>query len=69
MSSGSGLIVGTQGYVVTNNSVVPACRGVLQVFDGFQISDAAIVARGATNNLAPLKLPTGKSRAVAFGCG
>jgi S1-C subfamily serine protease len=63
--SGSGIVVDTAGHVLTNNHVVASCQSI-HVFDGPAASDATVVARDASNDLALLKIPAHAGAAAAF---
>jgi Trypsin-like peptidase domain len=63
--TGSGIIVDTDGHILTNNHVVASCQAI-HVFDGTVSRDATVVARDATNDLALLKIPAHASLAALF---
>jgi S1-C subfamily serine protease len=62
---GSGIVVDTQGHILTDNHVVAACAAI-QVIDGGESKDATVVARDGTNDLALLKVATHAGAAAAF---
>jgi S1-C subfamily serine protease len=62
--TGSGIVVDAE-HVLTNNHVVAACQ-TARVFDGAVTSDAPVVARDATNDLALVKISNHPRGAAAF---
>lgn len=62
--TGSGIVVDAE-HVLTNNHVVAACQ-TAHVFDGAVTSDAPVVARDATNDLALIKISAHPRGAAAF---
>jgi len=62
--TGSGIIVDAE-HVLTNNHVVAACQ-TAKVFDGAMTSDAPVVARDASNDLALIKISAHPRGTAAF---
>jgi S1-C subfamily serine protease len=63
--NGSGLVVDTDGHVLTNNHVIPACKEI-HVFDGTSSTTATVVARDVSNDLALLKIAKHDAAAAVF---
>jgi S1-C subfamily serine protease len=55
VGSGSGIIIDSQGHIVTNNHVVATCPELRVIDAANENVAAAVVARDATNDLALLK--------------
>lgn len=62
--TGSGIVVDAE-HVLTNNHVVAACQ-TAHVFDGATTSDAPVIARDASNDLALIKISNHPRSAAAF---
>ncbi len=65
IASGSGFIVSSQTYVLTNEHVIEKCAEVTVRIDGLDIP-ATVTARDRRNDLALLRLPAGKYPVVFF---
>ncbi len=63
--SGSGIVVDTQGHILTDNHVVGACAAI-RVIDGGVTKDATVIARDGSNDLALLKVAAHTGAAAAF---
>src|ERR1035438_2566855 len=64
-SSGSGFVVSTQGYLITNNHVTQACESVRVKLDG-TVHAAQVIAFDEQNDLALLKLTGALTKALSF---
>lgn len=67
-SSGSGVIVSTDGLIITNNHVVESAKRIAVTLYNKEVLDAVIVARDPAIDLALLRIkPTTPLRAIRFG--
>jgi TPR repeat protein len=64
-STGSGFVVSTQGYLITNNHVTQACESVRVKLDG-TVYAAQVIAFDQQNDLALLKLTAALTKALSF---
>lgn len=53
--TGSGLVVGRDGTILTNSHVVQSCRNIRVTLEGQPVQAASVVARDAATDLAALK--------------
>ena len=67
-SSGSGFIINSEGYILTNNHVVEDCSAI-KVQNGAQTGVAAKIASDAKNDLAILKAPIRDAKPLFFRDG
>lgn len=67
--AGTGIIVESDGLILTNSHVVPATASNFSVFtsDGKEYKNAKVIARDATNDLAFLKVEARGLRAAELG--
>lgn len=63
--TGSGLIVDTDGHIITNNHVVPSCQAI-HVVGTMGDSVATVVARDTSNDLALLKVAAHSAAPASF---
>ncbi|NIO41656.1 MAG: Do family serine endopeptidase [Burkholderiales bacterium] len=66
-SLGSGVIVGPEGYVLTNNHVIETADEIEVAFAGGRKASAQIVGTDPETDLAVLKVDTANLPAIAFG--
>ena len=66
-SLGSGVIVGPQGYVLTNNHVIETADEIEVAFAGGRKAPAEIVGTDPETDLAVLKVETAELPSIAFG--
>ncbi len=66
-SLGSGVIVGPQGYVLTNNHVIETADEIEVAFAGGRKASAEIVGTDPETDLAVLKVDTAELPSIAFG--
>ncbi|UCH46746.1 MAG: Do family serine endopeptidase [Betaproteobacteria bacterium] len=66
-SLGSGVIVGPQGYVLTNNHVIETADEIEVAFAGGRKAPAEIVGTDPETDLAVLKVDTAELPSIAFG--
>lgn len=67
-TSGSGFIVSSQGYVITNNHVVDGCASIKVIISGTH-HDSQIVRTDSVNDLALLKLTKANLHELSFRSG
>jgi S1-C subfamily serine protease len=58
MTSGTGFMVSTDGYLLTNHHVVQNCQRITVEGTGFPESEARVISREESNDLALLKVDT-----------
>ncbi len=66
-SLGSGVIVGPEGYVLTNNHVIETADEIEVAFAGGRKAPAVVVGTDPETDLAVLKVDTAELPAIAFG--
>jgi serine protease DegQ len=66
-SLGSGVIVGPEGYVLTNNHVIETADEIEVAFAGGRKASATVVGTDPETDLAVLKVDTAHLPAIAFG--
>lgn len=66
-SLGSGVIVGPEGYVLTNNHVIETADEIEVAFAGGRKSPAKVVGTDPETDLAVLKVDTARLPTIAFG--
>jgi S1-C subfamily serine protease len=66
VGSGSGIVVDTQGFIVTNNHVVRGCAELRVNVAGKKAVGASLIAHDATNDLAVLKTAEAWTAAASF---
>ncbi|UCD68185.1 MAG: Do family serine endopeptidase [Betaproteobacteria bacterium] len=66
-SLGSGVIVGPQGYVLTNNHVIETADEIEVAFAGGRKAPAAVVGTDPETDLAVLKVDKAELPSIAFG--
>ena len=64
---GSGFIVNSEGYLVTNEHVVTTSNEVSVRMDGDVIVAGTVIARDATHNIALIKIASGSLPTVSIG--
>ncbi|MFQ5678943.1 MAG: trypsin-like peptidase domain-containing protein [Gemmatimonadota bacterium] len=68
MVSGSGFVISTDGYIVTNNHVVEgAAKVTVRLNDGRQLSDVEVVGTDPTTDVALVKIDAGGLTAAPLG--
>ena len=66
-SAGSGFVISTDGYIVTNHHVIEGAAAVSVTFADGKSYAASIVGSDASNDIALLKITTLKRKAVTIG--
>lgn len=64
---GSGVIISSDGYIVTNNHVVEGARKITITLNDKRVFEAQLVGRDAQNDLALLKINENHLHFVAYG--
>jgi serine protease Do len=65
--AGSGVIISTDGYIITNNHVVSSARSVSVRLRNGETYDAEIVGRDTISDLAVLKIEASDLKAASYG--
>jgi serine protease Do len=66
-SLGSGFVISTDGYILTNNHVVDKARDIRVSFEGGRVLEAKLIGRSPEIDIALIKVEAGNLQAVAFG--
>jgi len=67
MSLGSGVIVSTDGYILTNNHVVDGATDIKVTLEDKRVFKAQLIGADAKTDLAVLKIPATDLTAITFG--
>jgi hypothetical protein len=69
MSSGSGVVIGTGGEILTNSHVVEDCQSITVRLPSGEAEKAIMVANDPRNDLAVVRLPSAPSSVAVFRDG
>ena len=65
-SSGSGVIISSDGYIVTNNHVINKAKEIEVVMNNNQVYDAELIGTDETTDLALLKIKANNLPHISF---